>query len=250
MATKTMKTKQKPTTKPAPKAAPKAKKTTPKSKPSKPALSSKQVLAYLQAHPNFLETHAQTLAAHAQAPKKVGNIFALHAARAGAAESRLGGLMKRLTQFTAIAKANAEATAQAHAAVLALLEGAASPASFRKALQGPFKTVLGIHQARLMLAGPTTTATTLSAADMKKLCAEPLWLGPIDMTHHALFGPQTATLRSGALLRLGGDNRPLGLLAMASENPQHFHAGQATDLLEFLRGASSHILALWPTPKA
>lgn len=224
-------------------AVPKAKTTTKKA--AKPALRAPHVLAYLQANPEFLSKHAAQLAQNAKAPKKVGNVFALHAARAGVAESKAGSLLKRLTQFTAIARANAEATQQAHEAVLALLAGAANAASFRKALQSSFKAALGIDAARLLLVGTSSTATTLTAAEIEALCLDGVWLGAIGPAQAPLFGPQATTLRSAALLRLGPPEAPLGLLALASENPSHYHAGQATPLLEFLQRAASLIIAPW-----
>lgn len=219
-------------------------KTAPKTT-TKPSLRAPQVLAYLKANPSFLSKYAAQLAQNDAAPKRVGNIFALQAARAGKAESKAGGLLRRLTQFTAIAKANADATAQAHTAVLALLAGAANAGAFRKALQGPFKAALGIHSARLMLIGPATTATTLSMADLNNLCPAAIWLGAIAPQHMPLFGPQATTLRSAALLRMGPENAPTGLLIMASEDASHFHAGQATTLLEFLRDAASLMIQPW-----
>jgi len=216
---------------------------------AKPMLRAPQVLAYLQANPNFLSKYAAQLAEGAKAPQRVGNVFALQAVRAGKAEIKVGGLLKRLTQFMAIAKANAEASQQAHEAVLALLAGAANAASFRKALQGPFKAALQIDAARLLLVAETTSATTLTAKDLALLCPpnpnNGLWLGAIGAAQAPLFGPQATTLRSAALLPLGPEHAPIGLLALGSENPQHYHAGQATMLLEFLQKAASLIIAPW-----
>lgn len=211
-------------------------------KPTRPAPNAKAVLAYLQAHPQFLKTHAaalvQPLAAKAPkqaAPKRIANIFSLQAARAGAAETQLKALKKRYNQLIHIAKDNAAATAQAHAAVLSIL-GARTAAELSKALQGPFKQALGLHGARVLRIGPTTSATMLTAAELAQLGPQPLVLGPYQAAVHGpLFGPQGNTLKSCALLRLEAHGQILGLFALGSEDAQHFHAGQGTDLLEFLR---------------
>ncbi|MCA3243777.1 MAG: DUF484 family protein [Alphaproteobacteria bacterium] len=209
---------------------------------ARPAPSAKAVLAYLQAHPQFLKTHAATLvqplaakASKQAAPKRIANIFSLQAARAGAAEDKLKALKKRYNQLICIARDNTTATAQAHAAVLSIL-GARTAAELSKALQGPFKQALGLHGARLLRVGPTSSATTLTAAELAQLCPQPLVLGPYHAAQHGpLFGPQGNTLKSSALLRLEAHGQLLGLFALGSEDAQHFHAGQGTDLLEFLR---------------
>jgi uncharacterized protein len=206
--------------------------------PTPKAPTAKAVLRYLQANPQFLKTHAEALAkgGAAKAPKKVANIFSLHAARAGDAETRLKALKKRHHQLVAIAKANAAATAEAHAAVLSILV-APTPAALSKALQGPFRAALGLQGARLLRMAETESATTLTSVQLGKLCPEALILGPYHAAVHGpLFGPQGNTLKSCALLRLEALNdEGVGLLALGSEDAQHFYAGQGTDLLEFLR---------------
>jgi uncharacterized protein YigA (DUF484 family) len=206
--------------------------------PAPKGLRAKAVLSYLQANPLFLKTHAEALAkgGAAKAPKKVANIFSLHAARAGDAEGKLKALKKRHQQLIAIAKANAQATTQAHAAVLSIL-GATTPVALSKALQGPFRAALGLHSVRLLRVAEAESATTLNAAQLAKLCQEILTLGAYQAAVHGpLFGPQGNTLKSCALLRLTNfDDVGVGLLALGSEDAQHFYAGQGTDLLEFLR---------------
>lgn len=222
-------------------AAPRARKaalqTHQKAKPT-PKLSAKAVLSYLQAHPQFFKIHATALMVSTpfKAPKQLGNVFSLHAARAGSAESTLKQLKKRHAQLIAIAKANAEATAQAHAAVLAIM-ATPTPAALSKALQGPFKTALGLHSARWLRVADAASATTLTAAELQALCPEAIVLGPYQANQHAaLFGVQGNTLKSCALLQLTGHNGTvLGLLALGSEDAGHFYSGQGTDLLEFLR---------------
>lgn len=206
--------------------------------PPPKAPSAKVVLSYLQANPQFLKTHAEALAkgGAAKAPKRLANIFSLHAARAGDVEGKLKALKKRHQQLIAIAKANAAATAEAHAAVLSIL-AAPTPATLSKALQGPFRAALGLHGARLLRVGEAESATSLTAAQVAKLCPEALVLGPYQAAVHGpLFGPQGNTLKSCALLRLQALNgETVGLLVLGSEDAQHFYAGQGIDLLEFLR---------------
>jgi uncharacterized protein YigA (DUF484 family) len=214
-------------------------------KPAAAKPTAKTVLAYLQAHPQFLKTHAAVLVqpGAAKAPKRVANLFSLHAARAGDAETKLKALKKRYTQLIAIAQANATATAQAHSAVMSILAANTGPA-LSKALQGPFKQALGLHGARLLRVAEQVSATTLSAAQLAELCPQLLVLGPYQATTHGpLFGPQGKTLKSCALLRLEADGHSCGLLALGSEDAQHFHAGQGTDLLEFLRQVVSQRMA-------
>lgn len=215
----------------------KAKKPIVKQKPK--VLKAVDVLAYLKAHPKFLETHATQLAKASKTPKKLGNVFSLAAARAGSAETQAASLKKRLTQLIAVAKANAQAQTQAHEAIVALV-GANTATAFSKALQGPFRAALGLQAARFLKLAAADSATTLSETSLKKLCAHDMALGPVQAgLHSGLFGPQTATLKSCALLRLETEGKPLGLLALGSEQAEHFHAGQDVSLVAFLRQVAS-----------
>ncbi len=179
------------------------------------------VKAYLQANPDFLVRH-KALLEGLMVPRKAGNVLSLHAAKAEKADKNLETLKKRYRQLISAAAANAATTAAVHDAV-EILVAADSRAELGKALLGPFRQILGLSVARVLW-GPEHAPAQL------------LTLGPVGLEHKDMFGIDTARLKSCALLRLETrEGEGVGLLALASEDAAHFHAGHGTDLLEFLR---------------
>jgi uncharacterized protein YigA (DUF484 family) len=97
---------------------------------------------------------------------------------------------------------------------------------------------------RLYQAGNAESATSLTAQQIHTYCPQPITLQPLDATaHRPLFGPKTNNIKSVCLMALTSeDGTYLGLLAMGSAEAARFHAGQATDLAEFLRQVTGSIL--------
>ena len=61
-----------------------------------------------------------------------------------------------------------------------------------------------------------------------------------------IFGSAAGIVRSDALLRLEiSSATPTAVLALGARDPQHFHPGQATELLGFLARTLEHIIRAW-----
>ncbi|PZP39565.1 MAG: hypothetical protein DI585_03780 [Pseudomonas fluorescens] len=228
-------TKTKAAAKPAPKSTPKT--------TVKPAA----VLAYLKANPQFFEKHKEELAETAATPKKGrmgGSVLSLHAAKAERVTREADNLKVRHQQLISTARGNAEVAESIFSAVLGLI-GCRNLTDLRKYLQGGLAEQLDLDAIRLFKLGETETATTLTVEQIVDLCPQPLVLGPMNAAkHRILFGPKTNGLKSVCLMALANDNGDVyGLLALGSADATRFHAGQATTLADFLRRATTEVLA-------
>lgn len=165
-------------------------------------------------------------------------------------ETELSRLRASNEALIALAKANLAAQAQAHAAVLALMEAETLPALDRK-LAGRVAGALGVDVVRVFIEGHTL----LPAGQALQACAPEFTdalvgskaerLGPIDTRYaDALYAGKASVLRSEAIVRLdiGG---VAGALCLASRDGDMFRPDQAADLLHFLARVLERRLAPW-----
>ncbi|MDA5192749.1 DUF484 family protein [Govanella unica] len=62
----------------------------------------------------------------------------------------------------------------------------------------------------------------------------------------AVFGPAAGLISAEALVRLApGPNRPLGILAMGSRDPDYYTPGQGTELLRYTGASVERLLDQW-----
>jgi uncharacterized protein YigA (DUF484 family) len=191
-------------------------------------ISAPQVWAYLKAHPQFFETHKEDLA-ELVVPAKAGNLLSLHAHKAQRVDKKAENLKTRYTQLVDAARQNAKVTDSIHAAVLGALACGAA-AGFRKYLQNRtdtgFMGILDLDACHL--------ATGVEEAEMELLCPQGMALGPADpVLHRPLFGAHIVDMKSVCLMRMNADT----LLVLGSYDATRFHAGQSTELAQFLRDA-------------
>jgi len=206
-----------------------------------PNLSPATVLAYLHAHPSFFESHKAELQ-HFVTPKKGGNILSLHALKADKLARTAENLKIRQKQLISMAEGNALVAESIFTAALQLIR-CRNVAGLRKTLQTQIAETLDLTAVRLFGVGNAETATTLTAEQIEGLCPRPVTLAPLDAgKHRILFGPKTNGLKSVCLMPLADESgRTAGLLAMASSDATRFHAGQATNLAEFLRQVTATV---------
>lgn len=223
-----------------------AKKAVTKAAP-KSTLKPAAVLAYLQANPSFFEKNKEALAQTAANPKKGrmgGNILSLHAAKAEKVSRDADNLKIRHQQLISTARGNAEIADNIFSVVINLIN-CRSLASLRKYLQTGMAEHLQLEAVRLFKVGPEETATTLTPEQIDTLCPQRLTLAPLHAgSHRQLFGNKTNELKSVCLMALTDEADQLhGLLALGSNDATRFHAGQATTLADFLRRATTSVLA-------
>lgn len=180
-------------------------------------------------------------------------------------ETRLDRLEDTHRSVIAAAYENLAGTNQIHRAVLQLLE----PASFEgfiAALKGEVAQTLRVDAVRLVLEtaqedGRSDPALQKQGEVMqvgprghvgqylsngRSGTARPVVLRATTALAATVFGPQSAELRSEALMQLDlGKGRLPGLLAFGSDDPHMFRPTHGTDLLTFFAGVFERQVQRW-----
>jgi uncharacterized protein len=199
----------------------------PKARSGTKALTSAQVLAWLQSHPAFFEENKDSLSTLA-VPKKSGNILSLHAAKAEKSAADHARLAIRQKQLIAMAHSNALVAESLLNAMTNLIPVGSLP-DLRTHIQTGLKKDLDLTAAKLYLTGKSDAATTLTAETIAELAPEAATLRSLSLEQaESLYGPIGKKLKSDCLLPLHNPKGKLiGLLALASDDATRFHAGQA-----------------------
>lgn len=186
----------------------------------------------------------------------------------GIAMERLEGRLDRLedTHRSVIAAAyeNLAGTNQVHRAILELLDPLEFE-EFLKSLAGPVRETLRVDRLRLVLesaqgdndpaalrrlgnvlviAEPGFVATHIDGG--RNVPLRQVTLRQVESGQETVYGGKKGAIRSEALMRLDfGTGRLPGLLAMGSEDPDHFKPSQGTDLLSFFAGVFERAMRRW-----
>jgi uncharacterized protein YigA (DUF484 family) len=222
-------------------------------------IGSREVVAYLRHHPDFLDDHPEALRLLRAPAREVGE---------GVSDfqhfqiERLRAELARVTldhrTLIAASRGTLASQGRVHKAVLAIL---AAP-SFEQLLQ-----IVTIDLAVLLDVDAVTIGVESTAAPAGRLSLNGIRLlneGAVDALvgpernvllransagETVLFGSAAALVRSQALLRLAfGRGAPVGLLCIGTRRPGRFHPGQATELLTFLARALGITIAQWLNP--
>lgn len=173
-------------------------------------------------------------------------------------ESRLTRLEDTHRSVIAAAYDNLAGTNQVHRAILAFLE----PLDFKdflKVLSTDVADILRVGRVRLVLEAdedaplddPSGILALAPEGFLDRYVGQ--GRGPAQVTLRAVpqgqgtvFGPDANWVRSEALLMLHfGEGRHPGCLAFASDDPEHFHPSQGTDLLTFLGAVFERAMRRW-----
>ena len=181
-------------------------------------------------------------------------------------EGRLARLEKTHRTVIAAAYENLAGTNQVHRAILALLEQQ-NFSDFVEVLNREVVDILGIDVTRLCLETDPEHAGRALGPDgpaQKFVMAIPRGGVQAYLTEgherpmrkvtlrratglaDDIYGDGDVWVQSEAVLRLDlGEGKSAAMLALGVEDPQRFHADQATDLLTFLTGAVERMLRRW-----
>lgn len=216
------------------------------------ALTDADILAWIAENPRFLLSHAETLSALAE-EEEVETITNLHAFKARKMQKKQASLTKQHEHLLATAHYNSLSAGMLFSAILSVLE-CSDLAQLRTYIQAKLRKELQLDAARLMLLGETDSTTHISADSLSKQLAddEDIALRTLtDIEEKAMYGVKGKTLKSDALLKLTSTNgQTLGLLALASNDVQRFHAAQGADLINFFRRIVSYKIHSWTPQKA
>lgn len=212
-------------------------------------LKASDVAAYLRKHPGFLGDYPE-LATLLTLPREQGAVASLAAYQLQALREKNEELERKLSELTAIAAENERLMLRVHDLNVTVLR-ANTPAVAARSVVATLSKDFGTDQVRIVLFGKLT----LPPADW--LMHEPGGRAAMPefadfLAHHEplsgrlsperlqrLFGQQAPHIRSAALMPLG----ELGLLALGSQDADHFQPGMGTAFLKMIAATVTAALA-------
>ena len=191
-----------------------------------------------------------------------GNIVDLRGVAMDRLEDRLSRLEETHKSVIAAAYENLAGTNQIHRAILAFLDPLDFE-SFLRILSTDITDILRVSQVRLVLESHEAGTADAALGQMGEILAvvEPgfvetyigrgrpmrqVTLRPTTPAEAMIFGPGNSWIASEACILLDfGEGRLPGMLAFASDDPQHFTPNQGTDLLSFFGGVFERAMRRW-----
>jgi uncharacterized protein YigA (DUF484 family) len=210
-----------------------------------------EVAAYLRRHPDFL-TEFPDLALVLKMPRQVGPTTSLASYQLDVLRDKNRALHRRLQELVAIAERNEDLVTRVHGLTLALMR-ASSLEETLKRIVATLNEDFGTELVRLVLfrASPAeldgahwliaTEPYAPALAPFAEFRAQPDPLcGRLDPAKiDYLYGADAARVRSAALVTIGAR----GMLAVGSEDPNHFYPGMGTLFLKLIAEAIDAAIA-------
>jgi len=222
-------------------------------------IGSRDVLAYLRRHPDFLDEHPEALRLLRPQSREIGDgVVDFQRYLYERQRQEVTRLNLEYRNLIAVSRGNLASQNRVHKAALAML---AAP-SFGQLLQivtTDFAVVLDVDVVTLAvenIAGVTPRFAVSGIHLLKSGTVEELLgeeravLYEADVAGDpALFGGAAGLVRSQALLRLRfGRETPIGLLCIGTRKPGRFHPGLGTELLGSLARIVGLSIGLWLNP--
>ena len=230
----------------------------PRRKASAARLTPEQVAAYLRENPDFFERHSDLLL-DLRVPHSGGaGAVSLVERQLEVLRLRNGELRRTLEEYVSNARSSDELARKLNRLVTRLLSSS-EPGERLRSLPGQLKEIFSLDFVRLLLfdVPPEQSAGVeeLSATPREELMAAGLSAvlkaNAPRCGHYSpeqrefLFGERAPEVASVALAPLGSRGK-LGLLALGSRDPDHYHRGKST---EFLGRVSAVVaVAISPNP--
>ncbi len=209
-----------------------------------------EVAAFLRRHPDFL-TEFPDLAMVLKMPRQVGPTTSLASYQLDVLRDKNRALHRRLQELVAIAERNEDLVMRVHGLTLALMRANSLDETLKR-IVATLHEDFGTEWVRLVLFRATAEldpaewliATEPHApalapfaefrAQVEPLCGR---LAPAKLEY--LYGVEAARVRSAALISIG----TRGMLAVASEDPNHFYPGMGTLFLKLIAEAIDAAIA-------
>jgi len=219
-------------------------------------LTDERVAAYLQDNPDFLSRNPDVLRMMAPPDRKFGDgVSDIQTAMIGQLRTEIARLNARQDEIILTSRANLNTQGRVHECVVALL----AAKSFEQAMQivtTDFAVMLDLDVVTLCIEAEEGAPSPLRMSGLRMLAA-----GGVEATMgenkrvrlHSdapadpeIFGGGATLVRSAAFIRLDiSDYTPPALIAFGARLPGKFHAGQGTELLNFLGRVVEHDIRLW-----
>ena len=234
--------------------------------PKERALSDREVAEYLRAHPDFLLRHSDLIETLVPPERRVegaagGVVLDLQRFMLERMREELREVRGTQGQLISAGRANMAAQSRVHEAVLALL----TAPSFERLIEtvtDDLSILLDLDVATLCVERREASEEDQSGeAGISVRGLHRLDPGEIERAMQSarriqlmtsvqgdpvIFGPMAGLVRSQAFIRLQiSTATPPALLALGARDPEAFHPGQATELLDFLGRSLELTLRAW-----
>ncbi len=220
-------------------------------------ITDEDVIAYLKAHPEFLDSYPDVLE-HMKAPglkqgKGVVDFQQVLLERLKTSQSAARRVQKELIENV---RANMNNQNRVQTAVLVVLE-AESFDEFVETVTQDFPVLLDVDTINLIIESASREIPFVNQPGIRfaKQGTVQKWLSTGDVLlqdnisgHEEMFGPGAGLVRSHALVRLEiSDSTPAGIIAFGSRDPDMFQPNQAVDQIGFLAQVVERCFRLWLT---
>jgi uncharacterized protein len=219
---------------------------------------SRDVIAYLRTHPDFLDRHPEALRLLRAPTREVGeDVFDFQHFLIERLRRELARVNIEHRTLIATSRGNLASQSRVHKAALSIL----AASSFEQLLQTVTTDLAVLLDVDIVTLGvESSTAPTsrlLLGIHLLKAGAVDALLGPernvllrTDVPGDAaLFGGAAGLVRSQALLRLAfGRGAPIGMLCIGARRAGRFHPGLGTELLAFLARVLGINVSQWLNP--
>ena len=208
------------------------------------AISADQVATYLRQHPNFLVEHPALLDILEAPEQDHGEgVIDLQQAMLQRLRAEVDNLTDARDALVVTGRSNLNTQARTHDAVLSIL-GARSFEQFIHTITTDLAVKLDLDVATIAVEQSDDSVQAMPAKGIFQLdegtLEELLGTAPMLLRENIagdpeIFGPAAGLVQSDALIRLSiSAQAPKVLLALGSRQPDQFHPGQGTELLNFL----------------
>ena len=214
---------------------------------------------YLRRNPDFLRRHPELLTVLAPPGRDEGGVVDLQRVMVERERRNNSELREALRELLDLGADNQTSLSRVHEAALAAV-GLRRFGDLAALVAGEWPDLLGCDAAMLAFetraealpVAPGLAALAPGRVDALVGAGAARLEGGLRRGPPEIFGAAANRVASQALLRLAPGRRvPAGLLALASREPEHFQAGQGTELLAFLaRTISAQLPALIDPPEA
>ena len=219
-------------------------------------LDDARVAAYLRDHPDFLIRHPDVLRMLAAPDRELGDgVSDIQTAMIGQLRTEVANLNARQDEIILTSRANLNTQSRVHECVIALL----AARSFEQAIQivtTDFAVMLDLDVVTLCVEAEEGASAPLRMPGLRMLAVgavaaamgenKRVRLHSDAAPDPEIFGGGATLVRSAAFVRLDvSDYTPPALIAFGARRPGKFHAGQGTELLNFLGRVVEHDIRLW-----
>ncbi|MDE0780782.1 MAG: DUF484 family protein [Alphaproteobacteria bacterium] len=223
-------------------------------------LADTQVVEFLRENPDFLERHPQLLSVMVSPAREFkgadtsgGEVIDLQGVMLTRMRSELAERAEQSSELIDASRANLQSQNRIHAAVIALLSSR-SLDHMLELLTIDLAGLLNVDAVALCLEGRTVAPTANQGVrvvpngtiDKILEVSRTVTLREHIEGDRRIYGEAFGLVRSEAMLRLSVcDDAPCALLALGSRDPERFHAGQGSELLNFLARIMEHSIRTW-----